>query len=202
MCGMSESRTYTAFAGDVRIARGDLRALLPVVKDRTERAPHDAILIFDDESGRPVDFDLRGSVDEVLEREAPRPERRRGPGRPRLGVVSREISLLPRHWAWLATQRGGASATLRRLVEEARRNEGPRERARRVAAAAGNVMTALAGDRANFEEAYRALDAGDRDRFEELVSAWPADVREHLLDVAADALDTPGESGAPRRARG
>ena len=108
--------------------------------------------------------------------------------RPRLGVVAREVTLLPRHWEWLADQPGGASATLRRLVDEARKHETPKARARRAAATAGRAMTALAGDRPNFEEAYRALDAGDRDRFEALTAGWPEDVRGYLLRVAQEAF--------------
>jgi hypothetical protein len=47
-------------------------------------------LIFHDQTGKQVDFDLRGSIREVLERVAPKPVRT-GPGRPRLGVTSREV---------------------------------------------------------------------------------------------------------------
>src|SRR5690554_3571694 len=152
-----------------------------------DKAPADQLLIFDDSTGRQVDFNLSGTVQEVLDREAGLPEAR-GPGRPRLGVVAREVTLLPRHWEWLADQPGGASATLRRLVDEARKHETPKARARRAAATAGRAMTALAGDRPNFEEAYRALDAGDRDRFEALTAGWPEDVRGYLLRVAQEAF--------------
>lgn len=184
---MDQDRTYTSFAGDERIATGDLETMLRATKMRLDEGCDEPLQIFDDSTGRQVDFDFRGSVQDVLARVIPRPQER-GPGRPRLGVVSREVTLLPRHWEWLAEQPSGASAALRRLVDEARRNEGARERARRAAAATGRAMTALAGDRPNFEEAYRALDAGDRDRFLALIHDWPRDIRDHLLRQAEDAF--------------
>lgn len=115
------------------------------------------------------------------------PAERRGPGRPRLGVVSREVSLLPRHWDWLAGQRGGASATLRRLVDAARReSEGP-DRARRARDAAYRVMAELAGDRPGFEDACRALYAGNWEAFDRATASWPPDVRAYAARMAAPA---------------
>lgn len=184
---MDDDRTFTLFVGDTRVLTGDLRALLPELKRRFDADPGEYLLILDDATGRQVDFELCGSLEQVLERYLPGPEPR-GPGRPKLGVVAREVTLLPRHWDWLANQPGGASATLRRLVEEAIRDEPPRARARRAAATTGRAMTALAGDRPSFEEAYRALDRGDRARFEELIAGWPADVREYLLRLAEPAF--------------
>ncbi|HLV12958.1 MAG TPA: DUF2239 family protein [Trueperaceae bacterium] len=184
---MDRARTYTLFVGDELVVSGDLAALLPEIKRRFDADPGEYLLILDDATGKQVDFELRGTLEQVLERHLPPPEPR-GPGRPRLGVVAREVTLLPRHWEWLADQPGGASATLRRLVDEARKHETPKARARRAAATAGRAMTALAGDRPNFEEAYRALDAGDRDRFEALTAGWPEDVRGYLLRVAQEAF--------------
>lgn len=184
---MDPERTYTLFVGDDQIVNGDLAALLPEVKRRFDADPGEYLLILDDTTGKQVDFELRGTRDQVLERYLPS-RGTRGPGRPKLGVVSREVTLLPRHWEWLGDQPGGASATLRRLVEEARKNETPKSRARRAAATTGRAMTALAGDRENFEEAYRALDAGDRQRFEELTAGWPGDVREYLRKASVGAL--------------
>src|SRR4051812_42538733 len=112
-----ETRTYTAFGADVLIASGELATVLPRLKEWAERAGGEAPLVFDDATGRQVDFDLRVS--------APA----RGPGRPRLGVVAREVSLLPRHWEWLEEQPNGASAALRRLVDEARKAAPDRQRA-------------------------------------------------------------------------
>src|SRR4029079_4156101 len=64
----------------------------------------------------------------------------RGRGRPRLGVVAREGTLLPRHWEWLGTQPGGASVVLRKLVEEARRANGDADRTRAARDAAYRFM--------------------------------------------------------------
>jgi hypothetical protein len=140
--------------------------------------------VFEDRTGRQVDFDLRGTADEVVARALPRP----GPGRPRLGVTSREVSLLPEHWEWLESHPNGISATLRRLVDAARRRAPQEERVRRSREAANRLMTALAGDRPGYEEATRALFAGDRDRFTKLIQRWPKDVREHVLHLAAEAF--------------
>ncbi len=178
---MSDEDRYTAFAGNRRLASGARREVLLAVKAHHD-AGGDRVLVFEDETGRQVDFDLRGTPDEVVARaEAPR---KAGPGRPKLGVVSREISLLPRHWEWLEQQPNGSSAALRRLVDEARKREPDRARARRAREAAGRFMWAMAGDLPGFEEASRALYAGDERRLRALVRAWPKDVRAHLLALS------------------
>lgn len=179
--------TYTAFAGDARIAFGPLRDVLIALHDRELRGGGEAVLVFEDASGRQVDFDLRGPLDEVLARAEPDPPRS-GPGRPRLGVVSREVSLLPRHWDWLESRPNGISAALRRLVDEARNREPERERARLAREAASRFLSAMAGDRPGYEEACRALFAGDRARFDAETASWPADLRAHLERTAADAF--------------
>src|SRR5690606_28553932 len=116
---MDRARTYTLFVGDELVVSGDLAVLLPEIKRRFDADPGAYLLILDDATGKQVDFELRGTLEQVLERHLPPPEPL-GPGRPLLGVVAREVTLLPRHWEWLADQPGGASATLRRLVDEAR----------------------------------------------------------------------------------
>ena len=183
---MDEPHTFTAFAGERLLAAGPLRPLLTELKafhDRKERA---RVLVFDDQTGREVDFDLRGPLEQVLARVLP-PDDAPRPGRPRLGVVGREVSLLPRHWAWLEQQPSGASAALRRLVDEARRREPGRQRARAAREAASRFLTAMAGDRPGYEEATRALFAGDEARFEKLVRPWPADVRRRALRWVKEA---------------
>jgi len=189
----TDSTTYTAFAGDRRIATGALEHTVRATKRRLDRGENAPVLIFEDQTGVQVDFDWRGTADDVVARLARHPylapaeqpaPRRDGPGRPRLGVVSREVSLLPRHWTWLGAQPGGASAAIRRLVDEARRHASDAPDTERGRAAAGRFMTAMAGDRPNFEEATRALFAGDRARLKELSSGWPADVRSHLAALA------------------
>jgi uncharacterized protein len=187
--GVDASASYLAFSGPRRIAAGPLAEVLPVLKERFDADPSEPVLAFDAETGEQVDFDLRGSLAEVLARAAPPA---RGPGRPRLGVVGREVSLLPRHWDWLEEQQSGASAALRRLVEAAMKAAPQRERARRIREGLSRFLTAMAGDRPHFEEATRALFAGDTARFEELVQRWPRDVREHAVERAREAARAEG----------
>jgi uncharacterized protein len=176
-----DNTTHTAFLGWKRIATGSQEEMLRQLKTYLEDKPsEESPLIFEDQTGTQVDFDLRGSVEEVLERVAPKPVRT-GPGRPRLGVISREISLLPRHWEWLEAQRSGASATLRRLVDEARKQDSAQFDGRRAIEATGRVMTAIGGNLPGFEEAYRALYARDHGRLEQWVKEWPPDLREYVL---------------------
>lgn len=190
---MQETSGFFAFSGDRCVVSGPLKVMLRVVKERLDRDPGERILIFEDRTGRQVDFDFRGSVDEVVARAEPA---RAGPGRPRLGVVSREVSLLPRHWDWLEQQPNGISAALRRLVEEARKRDPEEEQGRLAREATSRFMTAMAGDRAGFEEASRALFAKDNDRFEALIGAWPEDIRAHLLQLLRPSLAAPPSAAA------
>ena len=186
--------TYTAFAGDRLIVSGPLETTLRTTWQRLRAGTKETVLIFDDETGRPVDFDFRGSADEVVARA----ERARSltpaasRGRTRLGVVPREVTLLPRHWEWLEQQPNGISAALRRLVDEARKREPEKERALRARDAASCFMTANAGDRPGYEEAARALFAGDRARLGALVSRWPRDIRAHLEGLLDGGSPRPG----------
>lgn len=171
---------YTAFVGQRLLARGPAAEVAVALKRAYERGEA-RVTVFEDESGRPTDFDLRGDETEVAARYGKEPARR---GRPKLGVVAREVTLLPRHWDWLARQPGGASPALRRLVQEAMADPEGLRRERREAAY--RVMSALAGDLANFEEASRALFADDRRQLEALAGAWPADVRVYLRELLGD----------------
>jgi hypothetical protein len=193
---MNETRNYTAFLGEARIISGSLETMLPVLKTGFDGGENGLVLIFDDESGRQVDFDLRGTLAEVIARAAPTPvpsAPRVGPGRPKLGVVSREVSLLPSHWEWLERQPNGASAALRRLVDQAgKRDPGP-QRARRAMESTGRFLSAMAGNLPNYEEANRALYRANRGRFEELIGEWPQDIRQHACRMAQDAF---GEGNA------
>ena len=139
------------------------------------------VLIFHNGTGKQVDFDFNGSIQAVLERAVPK-SARSGPGRPRLGVTSREISLLPRHWEWLETHPQGASATLRRLVDEARKRDSGETEMRQAIDAAGRFMTSMAGNLAGFEEAYRSLYARDYERLQRLTMEWPQDVRAYVAE--------------------
>jgi uncharacterized protein len=189
-----------AFAGDRRIAAGDLHEVARAAKEALERSKDASILVFDGATSEPVELDLRGTLDDVMARlpadraasgardiESEVPPNR-GPGRPKLGVVAREITLLPRHWEWLARQTGGASVAIRKLVEEARRNSEDRDRVRAAQDAAYRFMSVMAGNKPHFEDAIRALFAPDPARFEQLIAAWPADVRDHASKLANRAF--------------
>jgi uncharacterized protein len=176
---------YVAFVGPRRIAGGPLREILPRLKERFDGEHAGLLLIFDVETGAQIEVDLRGSLEDVLQRYVPSVAR--GPGRPKLGVTSREVSLLPQHWDWLGQQPNGASAALRRLVAAAIKHEPGKERARRIRAALSGFLSAMAGDRPHYEEACRALFAGDTAKFAALVQAWPKDLREHAVQQAKSA---------------
>ena len=183
---------YVAFAGVRQIAAGSLVDVLPVLKERFDSDRSEIVLVFEGETGRQVDFDLRGSLEEVLGREAP--SLPRGPGRPKMGVTSREVSLLPRHWDWLEAQPSGVSAALRRLVELAIKGQTGKERALGMRTALSRFLSSMAGDRPNFEEASRALFAGDTTRFESLIRRWPKDIRDYAMRQARDAAVAMGSS--------
>jgi hypothetical protein len=190
-------KSYTAFAGNKQIAAGELAEVAMKAKRAADRSKNASILVFDDATGRTVEIDFRGTAKEVGARyftpaEPPgeAPEESRGPGRPKLGVVAREVTLLPRHWEWLASQPGGASVALRRLVEDARKRNAGRDRIRQSQEAAYRFMSTIAGNLPGFEEASRALFAGNRSQLEELTRRWPADIARYLYRLADAALDS------------
>ena len=191
-----------AFEGMRCIALGELTHVVPLAKLVIDKGATDAVLLFDADSSARIDVDFQGTLDQVMTRlsrstravspsvpaaaaDATAP---RGPGRPKLGVVAREVTLLPRHWDWLNRQPGGASVALRKLVEEARRVNSGKDRVRESQEAAYRFMSPMAGHLPGFEEATRALFAGDASRFEPLTADWPVDVREHAHRLAATAL--------------
>lgn len=198
--------TFVAFDGDHRIAAGDLREVARAAKRALDQHKEAAVLIFDGVSSNVVDLDFRGTIDDVLARlpatgkiaqdeiadqfasGEPTPPTSRSPGRPKLGVVAREITLLPRHWEWLARQSGGASVAIRKLVDDARRGGEEKDRIRQGQDAAYRFMSAMAGNRPHFEEAVRALFAPDPVRFRKLIAGWPADLRDHAARLAERAF--------------
>ena len=194
----------TAFAGTQRLAGGRVRDVARAVKTHLDAYPESQVLVFDNTSAQPVEFDVRGSVEDVLarlDRTAPpatgpaeSESRPRGPGRPKLGVIAREVTLLPRHWDWLAAQPGGASVTLRKLVEDARRAAEGADRRRTAQEAAYRFMSAMAGNAAGFEDATRALFAADAAAFESITQSWPADVRDFARELASAALNPQQEA--------
>ncbi len=158
--------SYTAFSAFSHVASGGLADVYRASQDIP------GALIFDEETGRVVDIDPRHPPTEDPAR----------PGRPKLGVVAREVTLLPRHWDWLAAQPGGASVALRKLVEEARRD--PRSKIKMARDSLYRFSAALVGNAPGFEEAIRALYAGEREDFLAHIEAWPGDVRAKLEEMA------------------
>jgi uncharacterized protein len=202
---------FTAFENDQIIAAGPLSIVAAALRNAMNAHPTAMCLVFDDDSGQTVELDVRGSEADVVQRVAhrdpsPAPHHdnvvaeataqltdsagtpdattSRGRGRPKLGVVAREVTLLPRHWDWLATQPGGASVALRRLVDQARRSHAEKDRQRAAHERAYRFMATMAGDRIGFEEASRALFANDQQRFESLVAAWPAAIAQYVTRLA------------------
>lgn len=184
------SPRLVAFAGFRQVAAGDraqvVSALrkLPLTEDTLVR-------VFNDATGERIDLDLRPEAEAApsptAAAQAPATEASaaRPVGRPKLGVVAREVTLLPRHWEWLGSQPGGASVTLRRLVDESRKANEGRVSVRASRENAYRFMSEMAGDLPGFEEASRALFAGDRPKFEHLVAPWPEDLRLQLAKLAA-----------------
>lgn len=199
------SRPCTAFEGSRLLCSGPLVEVALAVKDAMAWEAADPILAFDDATGRVIDLDLRGSKAEIIARlsqsqatpaspspqadtpnDADVPREARGRGRPKLGVIGREVTLLPRQWEWLAAQPGGASVALRKLVDEARRNSGTAQKTRAAQERAYHFMLAMAGNLPHYEEATRALFANDRTRFEQKIAEWPGDIAAHAIRLAYD----------------
>jgi hypothetical protein len=183
----SSETTLTAFAGFRRIACGPRAEVIARLRELQHTDGHDPAFVFDDSTGDRLDLDLRAPPAAPNGRAAADDPAARGVGRPKLGVVAREVTLLPRHWDWLSRQPGGASVALRRLVDEARHVHADRDTRRAAREATYRFMTAIAGDLPGFEEATRALFADDRGRFDALVAAWPEDLGAHLHKLAAAA---------------
>lgn len=201
MTSPMDSPMVTAFRGHELLAAGELRDVARVVWRAVKEAEphHGAVLVFDDASARVIDLEMRGDERAMLAHldamaranpvaraddiavpdTTPRPR-----GRPKLGVVAREITLLPRHWEWLATQPGGASVALRKLVDAARRAPSDDDRAKAARDVAYRFMNAVAGDFSQFEEVIRALYRGDEARFRDLITAWPHDIAVYSAQLA------------------
>jgi hypothetical protein len=200
--GQKAGGRYTGFGAEHRIAAGGLVEVARACKAYVDGGGDGRVVIFDDETGRLVEVSLRGSPEDVEERARSAGKhpggngrRARGRGRPRLGVVAKEVTLLPRHWAWLSAQRGSASATLRRLVDEARRTHEGRDRVRRAQDAAYRFMSVKLGNEPGYEEAMRALYACNRERFEAESEAWPEELRDYCMRLAEEAFTGDDEEG-------
>lgn len=199
------STAWIAFAKAKRIAIGTPHEVASRVKTFVESNADAQVLVFDAVTSQLVELDLRGPLAAVLRRlpvprsslapvgvpELPAP---RQPGRPKLGVVAREITLLPRHWEWLSNQPGGASVALRKLVEQGLRSSKDVDRIRQAREAAFRFMTAAAGNEPGFEEAARALFADQLERLHEVIARWPRDLRDHVQALAKATLPPSGDA--------
>ena len=194
---MSRSQQYSVFRGERLMVKGSLEQIKLSLKEATDHSDKATILVFDATDGRQLDIDLSaGTGDSAAvsdsrsdaagtESTVPAGKPR---GRPKLGVVGREITLLPRHWEWLDGQRNGASAALRKLVDQARKAEAGEQEVRLAQDSANRFMYAMAGNLQGFEEAVRALYARDKSRFEAETAPWPVDIRNCAREYAEMAL--------------
>ncbi|RDU96010.1 DUF2239 family protein [Trinickia dinghuensis] len=219
MAHRPEPCLFTIFDGHRHLASGTLPTVALAGKHAAAEGAPGPILIFDNGTGRSIDVDTRGTDEQVRERLSRAPgacapiaqeesgeepaaagegAAPRGRGRPKLGVIAREVTLLPRHWEWLGSQPGGSSVALRKLVEEARRNHARRDEKRAAHERAYHFMSAMAGNLRDFEEATRALFADDASRFATLAADWPADIRSHAEWLAfgdTAQTNTPAAAG-------
>ena len=196
---MDSQQGYTAFDGGDKIAHGSLSEVVLAVKKRLGRAEHGLALIFSDDTGKTMDFNFQGGEKDVRKRlevfaqgEALPSGEATGPGRPRLGVVSREVSLLPRQWEWLAAQSGGASGVLRRLVDEARKKTHEGGSVKQLQERVYKFLSVIAGDLPGYEEALRALYKKDQKAFRERMAGWPPDVKAHAARLAGPVFPATG----------
>ena len=178
----------TAFDGIAFLASGPLQEVAAAVKSTIERGPSGPVVVYDDATGRIIDVDIRGTVAEMVGRleqarmaDATPVEFTEGA---RLGAIARGVTLLPRHWDWLASQPGGASVALRKLVEAARRASGGKDRRRASQEAAYRFLSSIAQSLPGYEEALRALFAYDRRGFAAQMAAWPAAIRDYAVKLA------------------
>ena len=190
---------YTAFAGHTRLISGSLAEVAVASKAALDRDNTEALLIFENQTSTVIELNFRGTVEDVVGRipeiqrdrqeESPPKKKPMGPGRPKLGVVAREVTLLPRHWEWLKNQQGGASVTLRRLIDQERRDNKLKYSLRDLQTSVYQFMTVIGGDLPGFEEALRALYADNRVQFFSEVDVWPTDIRDHVIQLAKKVFD-------------
>ncbi|MFZ3231012.1 MAG: DUF2239 family protein [Pseudobdellovibrio sp.] len=187
-----EAKSYTAFVNNENLLTGSMIQVALKVKNHLQKHKKDSVLVFDDTTGTVVDLDLRGTSEDIVKRlhspEMQIEDLNPGPGRPRLGVVSKEITLLPLHWEWLKAQPGGASVTLRKLVDEAKKKNHAKDVIRHAQEITYKFMTAMAGDLIGYEDALRALYANKPAEFKKIISAWPKDIYDYTLKLAKNAF--------------
>lgn len=188
----SDDQICTAFKNSRLLATGSMVDVALAAKTELDKNPKANVMVFDDSTGQFIEFDYRGSEEKFIQRlkvmVTPSESEPKGPGRPKLGVVSREIGLLPRHWDWLALQPEGASSVLRKLVDAAIKKNAAKDDVRRAQDATYKFMSIMAGDLPGYEEALRAFYASDRPKFVKQLGDWPKDVRDHILKLAKPAF--------------
>jgi hypothetical protein len=186
---MNSSDTYTAFEGNNQLFHGSLSDVVIKIKKRLGKEANSSILIFSDSTGKTIDFNFQGNERDIQKRleifvSEVVPIENSGPGRPKLGVISREVSLLPRHWEWLANQSGGASSILRNLVEEAKKKSANGNNPKQAQERTHKFMSAIAGDLEGYEEALRALYKKDKKNFLMQIQSWPRDIKKYILEIS------------------
>jgi len=194
----SRAAAFVLFAGMTRIASGPLAEVALEAQRARERDAGSNVLVFNVDTGAVVDLDMSGTEAEVVARYTPPQDVSPKRGRPKLGVVAREVTLLPRHWEWLARQPGGASVALRKLVEAARKIDSEGDATRARVEAAYRFMSTMAGDFSGFEDAARSLFAGDWGRLRRCIHDWPTDIRDQALHylLIRSELPTPSRPEA------
>ncbi|MBC7539648.1 MAG: DUF2239 family protein [Bacteriovorax sp.] len=186
---METINTYTAFDGHKLFGQGDLSEIVIKIKKQLGKSDNASIIIFSDNTGKVFDFNFQGTLSDVKKRldmyiQTEVPEVNAGAGRPKLGVISREISLLPQHWEWLATQPGGSSSTLRKLVDEAKKKTSGGPSIKQTQEIVHRFASAMAGDFEGFEEALRALYRKDKGLFHAQMKNWPEDIRDYIIELS------------------
>lgn len=189
---MQSTSQITAFEGSRRIASGDPTSVANAVRETINKGQSASVLVFGNQTGVQIDLNLREEPrpSAADQSNSESPSEQRSAGRPRLGVVAREVTLLPRHWEWLNRQRGGASAALRRLVDEARKGSESTETRQAARDAIYRFMTAISGNSPGYEEALRNLFSGNLSGFQQATAAWPSDIRTFMDPIIPSAFET------------
>lgn len=187
--------TFTAFQNNNMLTSGQPWEVAIALKAAMKVDRESEFLCFDDSKGSFIDLNLSGSYEDIIERYKPaeptsQKNKHSKAGRPSLGVISKEITLLPRHWEWLAQQESSASATLRKLVETAIKSNSQEELVRQAKATTDRFMISMLGDEINYENAARALYRGDKVQFRDLTRRWPADLRHHVMRLSAPVFQS------------
>lgn len=172
---MSIANRYTAFRGDTRIITDSLFNVALALQKQSEMN----VLVFNDQTGQQIDLDLSGSEDDLKQRYT-EVEYVKKVGRPKLGVISREITLQQKHWNWLDQQSSSASAVIRKLIDKELNDPSSESNIMLAKQAIDHFMLAMLGNMPNYEEATRALYQGNKSHFLALIHNYPKDLKVYL----------------------